>query len=203
LDLAETISRRHMVRSFSEAPVDPEVLQQALDGALHSPTAGHTRGVAWLVLEESLDRAAYWEATTDQPWRERSSRWLGLSRAPVIALSLTSPDSYLARYAEPDKSGSGLDLDQSQWPIPYWFGDAAFSTYALLLGATSAGLGASFLGNFRGERELLDEFGVPIGWRLFGSVLIGHPDGLDHRSKSVERPGPTPDQRLHRGRWLA
>ncbi len=191
-----------MVRSFSDAPVDAQALQKALDGALHSPTAGHTRGVAWLVLEEPQDRAAYWEATTDQAWRERSSRWLGLSRAPVIALSLTSPDLYLARYGESDKSGSGLDLDPGQWPIPYWFGDAAFSTYALLLGVAAAGLGAGFLGNFRGEREALDQFEVPPDWRLFGSVLIGHPDGLDHRSKSIDRPGPTPDQRLHRGRWL-
>ena len=85
--------------------------------------------------------------------------------------------------------------------VPYWFGDAAFSTMTLLLGATDAGLGRCFLGNFRGEVALLGALGVPAGWRLFGAVLVGHPDGQDHRSPSLDRPGPSAADRLHRGRW--
>ena len=59
----------------------------------------------------------------------------------------------------------------------------------------------SFLGNFRGEAGLLGALGVPPGWRLFGSVLLGHPDGADHPSASLDRAGPTPEERIHLGRW--
>lgn len=192
-----------MVRSFSERPVGPEVVDRLVAGSLRSPTAGHARGTAWLVLEGRQQTAAYWRATTTAGWREGSRRGPGLSRAPVVALALASPGSYVARYAEEDKVGPGPDLggDPGSWPVPYWFGDAAFCVMTLLLEATASGLGACLLGTFRGERRLLDTLGVPGGWRLFGAVLLGHPDGADHRSGSLDRPGPSRADRVHRGRW--
>jgi len=190
-----------MVRSFADRPVDPDLVDGLLDQALRAPSAGNTRGTAWLVLAGADQTAGYWAHTTTEEWRARSSRWAGLSRAPVVALSLASPPSYLARYAEADKAGSGLDAAEAAWPVPYWFGDAAFATMTLLLGATDAGLGACFLGNFRGEATLLGALGVPDGWRLFGTVLLGHPDGDDHRSPSLDRPTPVAGERIHRGGW--
>lgn len=203
MELAEVVRRRRMVRSFADRPVDPRVVEALLENALRAPTAGNTRGTAWLVLEGPDQTAAYWAATTTREWRERSRRWPGLSRAPVVALSLAWPEAYLDRYGEPDKAGAGLGpaAGQGAWAVPYWFGDAAFATMALLLSAIDTGLGGCFLGNFRGERDLLVGLGVPDGWRLFGSVLLGHPDGGDHRSPSIDRPGPAPAERVHRGRW--
>ena len=208
-----------MVRSFADRPLDPAVVDRLLGLALRAPTAGNTRGTAWLVLTGS-ETAAYWDHTTTLDWRERSRRWAGLRRAPVIVLALTSPDAYVARYGEPDKARTGLRLggdaskptgergrgpalgsDAAAWPVPYWFGDAAFGTMSLLLGATAEGLGACFLGNFRGEVSLLGALGVPQGWRLFGAVLVGHPDGGDHPSASLRRSGPRDPERVHRGRW--
>lgn len=189
------------MRSFADRPVDPDVVDRLLDQALRSPSAGNTRGTAWLVLAGPDQTATYWDHTTTADWRARSSRWPGLSRAPVVALSLASPDLYLARYAETDKVDAGLGDAEAAWPVPYWFGDAAFATMALLLGAADAGLGACFLGSFRGEATLLDALGVPEGWRLFGTVVLGHPDGHDHRSPSLDRPAPSAEQRVHRGRW--
>lgn len=189
-----------MVRSFADRPVDPDLVDGLLDQALRAPSAGNTRGTAWLVLAGPDQTATYWAHATTGDWRARSPRWPGLSRAPVVALSLASPPAYLARYGEADKAGSGLDEAEGAWPVPYWFGDAAFATMTLLLGATGAGLGACFLGNFRGEAALLEALGVPEGWRLFGTVLLGHPDGHDHRSGSLDRPVPA-GGRVHRGRW--
>lgn len=219
MDLTEAVRRRHMVRSFSDQPVDPVLVGELLDDALRAPSAGNTRGTAWLLLEGPDQAATYWTYTTTEEWRRRSRRWEGLSRAPVIALSLASPDEYVTRYGEDDKAASGLgpvpdDSDgdggdggdgsgggETAWPVPYWFGDAAFATMTLLLRATEVGLGCCFLGNFRGEDVLLPALGVPGGWRLFGTVLLGHPDGADHRSPSLSRPGPSAATRIHRGRW--
>lgn len=177
-------------------------------------------GAVWLVLQGPEQTTTYWEHTTTSDWRATSKRWPGLSRAPVVILSLASPAAYVERYGEPDKVEAGLGpvsapdgnvVDgalptgggEGAWPVPYWFGDAAFATMTLLLAATDAGLGACFLGNFRGEESLLGAFDVPNTWRLFGTVLLGHPDGGDHRSPSLDRPGPPLSARIHRATWNA
>jgi len=71
----------------------------------------------------------------------------------------------------------------------------------VLLAAVDAGLGACLLGNFRGEGELAAALGVPDGWRLFGTVVLGHPDGADHRSPSLDRERPGSGDRVHAGSW--
>ena len=124
-------------------------------GALRSPTAGNTGGTAWVVLQGSDQTAVYFDATTDEVWRSRNREWAdGLTRAPVVLLAYTSPDAYVARYAEPDKASAGLGAGEAAWPVPYWIGDAAFGVMTVLLGAVDAGLGACILGTFRGEAEL-------------------------------------------------
>lgn len=207
MELTDAVRGRRMVRSFASAPLDRSVVDGLLADSLRAPTAGNTAGTAWLTLEGPEETTAYWEHATTAEWRATSARWAGLSRAPVVALSLASPRAYVERYGEGDKSASGLGPaergggGEPAWPVPYWFGDAAFATMTLLLGAVDRGLGACFLGCFRGEAALLDALGVPAGWRLFGAVLLGRPDGSDHRSASLDRPRGPAAARLHRGRW--
>ncbi len=206
MELTQAIRMRRMVRSFAADRLDPDLVGRLVGDALRAPSAGNTRGVAWLVLE-GPDTAEYWASTTTPEWRRTSRRFAGLARAPVVALSLCSPSAYVERYGEADKLGAGLgplDLGEggeNAWPVPYWFGDAAFSTMLLLLGAEDAGLGAVFLGSFRGETGLLSSLGVPGGWRLFGAVVMGRPDGRDATSPSLaRRPAPGAGA-LHRSRW--
>ena len=201
MELHEAIRRRAMVRSFSDEPVQQDVLERILSDALRSPTAGNTRGTAWVVLEGPEQTAVYFGATTDEEWRRQSRRWEGLRRAPVVLLAYSCPDLYVARYREPDKVGSGLGGDAASWPVPYWVGDAAFGVMAVLLGAVDAGLGACILGTFRGEAVLAERLCVPEGWRLFAAVAMGKPDGNDHPSQSLVRNGPDRSERIHLGRW--
>ncbi|MGH8988424.1 MAG: nitroreductase family protein [Acidimicrobiales bacterium] len=205
MDVHDAAQARRMVRSFSERPVAAAVLDELLTDALRAPTAGHAQGTAWVVLQGPDETTAYWHAATTASWRERSARWPGLSRAPVVAVALGCPPAYVARYAEPDKAraahGVALGETEAAWPVPYWHGDAAFGVMTLLLGAASAGLGACFLGNFRGEGGVLAALGVPEGWRLFGAVVLGHPAGDDTRSASLTRPGPGVRARVHYGGW--
>ncbi len=201
MELHEAIARRAMVRSFSPDPVDPDVVDSIVRAALRAPSAGNTAGTAWVILEGEEQTARYWGATTDAGWRSRSSRWEGLRRAPVVLLAYASAEAYLARYGEDDKADSGLAAGEEVWPVPYWTGDAAFGVMSVLLAAVEAGLGACILGNFRGEGTLASVLGVPRQWRLFGAVLLGHPDGRDHSSLSLERTRPDPSDRVHRGEW--
>jgi nitroreductase len=181
MELTEAVQRRHMTRSFSDRPLEPGVLDRLLALALRAPSAGHTQGREFVVLEGSEQTAPFWEATTDEAWRARSRRYEGLSRAPVVVLAFADSEAYVARYREPDKlPPEGSDVG---WVVPFWFVDAGFAVMTLLLGAADAGLGSAFLGNFRGEEALRAALGVPerLGWLgavLLGGVGAGPPAGL-------------------------
>jgi nitroreductase len=199
LELTDALRRRRMARNFSGRPPDSGVVDGLLAGALRAPSAGNTQGREFVVLEGGEQTGVYWEATTDEPWRSRSTRYAGLSRAPVVVLVFADPDAYEARYREPDKAppdGTGVD-----WVVPFWFVDAAFATMALLLGAADVGLGAAFLGNFRGEERLRESLGVPERLRWLGAVLIGEAAQPDPPTSSAGRPRRTLEDSVHRGRW--
>lgn len=199
MELTEAVRRRRMVRNFSGRPLDPGVLDRLLEGALRAPSAGNTQGREFVVLEGPDQTSGYWEATTDPAWRARSRRYQGMARAPVVVLPFADPEGYRARYREPDKSAPGGE--PVEWIVPFWWVDAAFATMTLLLGAVDAGLGAAFLGNFRGEDALRDALGVPARLRWLGAVLVGEPQAPDPASSSARRPTRTLADAVHRGGW--
>jgi len=212
MELSDAVRRRRMTRSFSGRPVRAEVLDDVLGLVCRSPSAGNTGGWDVVVLT-GTETSAFWDATTTADWRARSRRWPGLSRAPVVIALFVDPGSYLARYREADKKASGLgggagasgatpELDGlDTWPVPYWFVDGGFAAMVMLLAATDAGLGACFLGNFRGESALRSTLGVPDDRRYIGAVLMGEPGGSDPPSPSVARGRRHPADVVHRGGW--
>ncbi len=197
MELTEALRRRRMCRNFADRPLDAGVVDRLLEGALTAPSAGNTQGREFVVLEGPDETARYWEATTDPGWRARSRRYEGLARAPVVVLAYADPDAYAARYRETDKAGGGTDT----WPVPYWWVDAAFAAMVLLLGAADRGLGAAFLGNFRGEDALGRTLGVPGRLRWLGAVLLGEPSRPDPPSSSARRPRRSVADSVHRGGW--
>jgi nitroreductase len=199
VELSEVVVRRRMTRNFSGRPLSPGVVDRMLEEAMRAPSAGNTQGREFLVLEGPQHTSRYWSATTDDAWRKRSARFAGLSRAPVIVLPFADPDTYVARYRQDDKAlPGGGDVE---WVVPYWLVDAAFATMTLLLGAADRGLGAAFLGNFRGEERLHYEFGVPERLRWIGAVLLGEAAEPDPPTRSAERARRTIEDSVHRGRW--
>jgi len=196
-----------MVRSFSGRQVDRELVDAIVARSTTAPTAGNTGGWDVVVLAGARETAMFWRCTTTEHWRARSRRWPGLSAAPVIVVVFADPEAYPRRYAEKDKTGAtpgpddiGLAESVEAWPVPYWFVDAGAAVMTLLLGAVDAGLGACFLGNFRGETALCHALGVPADRRYVGAVLMGEPGGSDPPSASLRRSGPRHD-RVHQSRW--
>ncbi len=203
VELTEVLRGRHMVRSFSGRPVPDEVLAKIVAAAAAAPSAGNADGWEAVVVVGPEQTARFWEATTTADWRATSRRWPGLSRAPVVVAIFVNPDAYVARYAEPDKAASGLGTGLDAWPIPYWFVDGGFTVLLMLLAAVDAGLGACFLGNFRGESELRSALDVGDEWRYLGAVLFGEGDGLDTPSVSARRGRRDPASAVRRAKLLS
>jgi nitroreductase len=198
MELTDAVRRRRMTRNFSGRPLGSGVVDGLLASALRAPSAGNTQGRELVVLEGE-QTARYWDSTTDADWRARSPRFAGLRRAPTVVLVFADPEAYVARYREPDKAPAGDEV--AEWPVPYWFVDAAFSVMSLLLAAADLGVGASFLGNFRGEAALAVELGIPDRLRWLGAVLLGEPEHPDPPSASAARHRRTLEECVHRGHW--
>ncbi len=188
-----------MVRAFTAEPLPPGAIADLIDLARRAPSAGHTQGWAFVALEGSVETARYWDVTL--PVEARASfRWPGLVAAPALVVVLVRPDAWVERYAEPDKSSTGLGAGAGEWAVPYWWVDGGMAVEHLLLGATAAGLGACFFGLFDHEDAVLAALGVPGGWRAVGTIALGH-RADDEPGRSATRPRREVDDVLHRGGW--
>ncbi|MDT4960884.1 MAG: hypothetical protein QOF87_531 [Pseudonocardiales bacterium] len=183
MELTEVVRKRRMIRTYDpDQGIPREALQEMLSLAARAPSAGHTQGWRFLVLDDITSCAAFWDATTD----DEVDSWLERMRtAPVLIVVFSDKDAYLDRYAEEDKGWS--DRAESRWPVPYWDIDAGMAAMILLLAAVDAGFGACFFGVPTEKWDALRAaFAVPPGLRPVGVVSMGHP-APDARSPSLRR----------------
>lgn len=183
MELSEAVRRRRMVRSYdADRPVDRETVDDLLRLAIRAPSAGHTQGWHFLVLDDITSRSSFWTAAGDEeadPWLTR------MQSAPVLVVCLSDKYAYLDRYAEPDKGWT--DRDEARWPVPYWHIDTGMAAMILLLAAQDAGLAACFFG-VPGEHwpALREAFAIPQRLEPVGVVSLGYP-APDLRSPSLRR----------------
>ena len=183
MELSAAVRSRRMIRSYDPHRTIPrETVDELLSLATRAPSAGHTQGWQFLVLDDITSCAAFWRATSDEEpdaWLER------MQTAPVVIVVFSDKDAYLDRYAEPDKGWT--DRDEARWPVPYWDIDAGMAAMILLLAAVDAGLGACFFGvPSETWDSLRAAFAVPERLRPVGVVSLGHP-APDLRSPSLRR----------------
>ena len=199
MDLDVAVRRRRMCRNFSDRPVEPVVVDRLIDRARRAPSAGHTQGWAFLVLEGPAQVGRFWAAAADPEWLAAPTL-PGLLRAPVVVVPLASEAAYRDRYREGDKGPAG---PAGGWSVPYWTVDVSFATMLLLLGAVAEGLGALFFGlRPAAPDRLRQEFSVPAGWDPIGAVALGWPAAEPGPAGSAaRRPRLGLDQVLHRGGW--
>jgi nitroreductase len=183
MELAELVRRRRMVRTYqADRPVPREVVDELLRLAIRAPSAGHTQGWHFLVLDDITSRNAFWAATSDG---DRDSWLARLQTAPTLIVCLSNKSAYLDRYAEPDKGWT--DRDEARWPIPYWHVDTGMAAMIMLLAAEDADLAACFFG-VPGERwdAVRTTFAIPAELEPVGIVSLGYP-APDQRSPSLKR----------------
>ena len=184
MELTDAIRRRRMIRTYDRArPVPRAVIDELLALAVRAPSAGHSQGWRFLVLDDPTGRDAFWAATTDAA---AANSWIDrLQTAPALIICFSDKQAYLERYAEPDKGWT--DMDEARWSVPYWHIDTGMAALIVLLSAVEHGLGACFFG-VPGERwdALRATFGVPSRLTPIGVISLGYP-APDRRSPSLER----------------
>lgn len=186
-----------MVRNYTDAPVDPAVVDRALRHAVRAPNAGFSQGWGFLVLDDASSVRRFWEVTAPDTV-DAPDRWLaGMMRAPVVVVPCSSEAAYRERYAEPDKAASN-----QRWPMPWWHLDTAMASLLVLLTAVDEGLGACFFG-LPAERvgEVCAEFGIDERHTPIGAITLGHPAGGGPVGSSSRRPRRPLDEVVHRGEW--
>jgi len=206
MEFQDVVTKRRMVRTYSDEPVDPAVVERMLANALHSPSAGFSQGWAFLLLDEPVDVQRFWEATTTtaagngQPDAAADSWLRGMRSAPVIIVPLSCKAAYLDRYAEPDKGWT--DRDETRWPVPYWHIDTGMAALLILQTAVDAGLGACFFG-IPPERldPFRDKFDVPVDHTPIGAITVGHRAATAGGKGSARRGRRPADEVVHRGSW--
>lgn len=192
MELSEAIRKRRMVRAYKpDRPVSREQIDALLDLAVRAPSAGFSQGWHFLVLDDDRSRDAFWQATTDED--EPPDPWLdGLKTAPALIICFSDKDTYLDRYAEPDKGWT--DRDETHWPVPYWHIDTGMAAMLILLGAVDAGLAACFFGiPAEALATVRESFAVPERLTPIGVISLGYP-AKDRRSPSLRRGRRAPAQ---------
>ena len=189
-----------MVRNYTSEPVDPVVLDRALDNATRAPSAGFSQGWGFLVLDQPQDVRRYWAATADVI--EDPDEWLtGMMRAPVVVVPCSSKAAYLGRYAEPDKGWT--DREEARWPMPFWHMDVAMASLLILQTAVDAGLGGCFFGIPPAKvAAVRGEFAIPDAFDPVGALTLGHPAPRPGALGSPSRrPRKDLTEVVHRGTW--
>jgi nitroreductase len=186
MEFQDVVDRRRMIRSYTNDPVDPAVLDRILRNAVRAPSAGFSQGWGFLVLDtpEALDR--FWNCWSDDGGASPDRAGEGMAAAPLVILALSCMQVYLERYAEPDKGD--LEMDPSTWEAPYWDIDTGMASLLMLQTVVDEGLGACFFGV---PIEFWDavraEFNIPVEYNHVGAITIGHRRTQDQQSPSLAR----------------
>lgn len=196
MDFYELVSKRRMVRNFSDAPVDPAAIDRILDAAKHSPSAGFTQGQDFVVVTDPATRKQLADLCGETEYVEAGFAPF-ISKPPVLIIPCTNEAAYHRRYQESDKVD--VSGEEGEWPVPYWFMDAGHAVMLILLAVVHEGLAAGFAGfqDLDAARAALD---IPAEVTPVGVIPIGHP-APDKKSPSLKRGRRATGDYVHRERW--
>lgn len=200
MELKDAVRKRRMIRRFDpDRPVPREMLDRALRLGLRAPSAGFSQGWDFVVLTDPVDRQLFWESTTDAD--QEMDSWLKkLRTAPTLILCCGDKNTYLRRYAQPDKPWQ--DMDESHWPVAYWDVDTGMAAMIMLLVAVDEGLGGLFFGVPVDRHTAVREaFGIPQDRSLVGVIALGYAAETTPSGSTRTRKRRPTGEVVHEGRF--
>lgn len=178
----EAVLARRSIRSFTDEPVDPEVLRRAVSTALTAPAPHHTKPVRFVWLrEEGLRRKlldamkASWQADleaddfTAEQVAKRLSRGGILYDAPEVVVPFL-----VAEGAHTYRDDRRNACEHTMFTVA---GGAAVQ--GLLVALAAEDLGSCWIGSTIFAADIVREvLGLDERWEPLGAVAIGHPAAL-------------------------
>jgi nitroreductase len=196
MDFTDVLSRRRMVRNYTEDAVSDDVLTRVAAAALRAPSAGNSQAIGVVIVTDAGKRAEIAQLGNEPAYVDAGFHpWI--SKAPAHIIISVSEKVYRDRYSEPDKLGP--NGERIEWPVPYWWVDAGAAMMAVLLAAVDEGLAAGFLG-VHSMPDLARLVRLPGHFHPIGVITIGYP-ARDRRSTSLDRPKKTAADVIHRDVW--
>jgi len=185
-----------MVRNFTEAQVDAQIIDRILNLARHAPSAGFTQGQSFVVVTRPDLKRAIADLCGEAEYVARGFHPF-VSGAPVLIVPCTSEAAYHRRYQESDKINE--DGTEIVWPVPYWFMDIGCAVMIALLAAIDEGLVAAFAGSKDLDR-LRSLLNIPAEVTPVGVIALGY-RAPDIPSPSLKRGRKLDQEYIHREHW--
>ena len=149
LSCIEAIKQRRSIRQYSTKEVPREVLMEIIQSALRAPSAGNLQPWHIYVVTDQQKKIALAQAALGQRF---------VQEAPVVLVVCAEPERSAARYG-----ARGREL--------YCLQDTANLTYAIMLAATSYGLGTCWVGAFQ-EQGVQETLGLDSGRRPVAIIPV-------------------------------
>lgn len=199
MEFQQVVKKRKMIRSYTQEPIPQEKIDTILSNFFRGPSAGFSQGIELLVLKDGNDIKRYFDSIKNNEEIKDGvlSKWNKMENAQLILIPIAHKDTYLERYARPDKGWT--DKSESHWPVPFWLTDTAMASMIALLTAVDLELGALFVG-LSEEAAVRKEFNIPDEYKPIGAILIGNPD-VDPQSPSLKSGRRNKDQIIHYGNF--
>ena len=190
MEFYDLMRKRRMVRAFRPDPIPEDSLARILDAAQCAPSAGHSQGQRYIVIQDEERKAKIAANCNEQDYVSVGFDHF-ISGAPTLIIPCTNEQIYRRRYREKDK----LLPDGSEfvWPVPYWYMDIGCSVMMILLAVVEEGLAAGFA-CFGDNQALCELLGIPEDVEPMGAIPIGFaapdlvsPSFIRGKSKDVVR----------------
>jgi nitroreductase len=179
MEFSELVKRRRSIHHFTDDEVTDEELNYVLEAAGWAPSAGNAQPWRFIVVRDPENREKVWRATADIPDVTPQNF---LRKAPVHIIVCTDTSAYKGKQSR-------------AFSNRFCIQDSAAATMNLLLAAADIGLGACWVGMFRGE-SLSEDFCIPPNVRPVAIVPLGHT-----RSQVKPRPRKPREELVYQETW--
>lgn len=199
----EVILGRRSIRHYKDKPVPPEIMEEILDLARYSPTAGNEQSVGYIVIVDKQVIRDISSAVFRSLMRIHT-----LARNPFMKLLLNPfriiPGRYLRLmdYVREQHESTGRDYVLYDAPAlillhapkkeRFAAGNCSIAAANIMNYAYAMGLGTCFTGfmtmALQKRRKLRDKLSIPKNREVFASLVMGYPGYMHSNTVSRKKP---------------